>query len=231
MIMLWWTTRCFWSSFIPLTVTESEIFLRLNSVGLQSFRFGPEIAYVASCVLDALKGVRNKTLVGGAKKGKYNTFILEIIKISRVICMINTPSEPKRQVVLARMFILLPLISIINFNLGLIIKLIGVALLPSFAGLGNFRHLLNRSQWILMLFIIRFVGSVLGEQSGQLCVITRCNFTLFNEAANVCCANNNKKVGFVGVRRKWYFCFCFHEFVYHRTRAAPCFRTVWHEQG
>ncbi|CAH3113056.1 unnamed protein product [Pocillopora meandrina] len=75
----------------------------------QSFRFGPEIAYVASCVLDVLKGVRNKTLVGGAKK-----------------------------------------------------------------------------------------GSVLGEQSGQLCVITRCNFTLFNEAANVCCANNDKKVGFVG---------------------------------
>ena len=48
-----------------------EIFLHLNSVGLQSFRFGPEIAYVASCVLDVLKGVRNKTLVGGAKKGRY----------------------------------------------------------------------------------------------------------------------------------------------------------------
>ena len=89
-----------------------EIFLHLNSVGLQSFRFGPEIAYVASCVLDVLKGVRNKTLVGGAKKGKYNTFIQEIIKIARVICMIDTPSEPKRQVVLASMFILLPLISI-----------------------------------------------------------------------------------------------------------------------
>ena len=48
-----------------------EIFLHLNSVGLKSFRFGPEIAYVASCVLDVLKGVRNKTLVGGAKKGRY----------------------------------------------------------------------------------------------------------------------------------------------------------------
>ena len=105
----------------------------MNSVGLQSFRFGPEIAYVASCVLDVLKGVRNKTLVGGAKKGKYNTFIQEIIKIARVICMIDTPSEPKRQVVLARMFILFPLISIINFNLGLIIKLIGVALLPYYS--------------------------------------------------------------------------------------------------
>ncbi|XP_022801523.1 F-box DNA helicase 1-like [Stylophora pistillata] len=75
----------------------------------QSFRFGPEIAYVASCVLDVLKGVRNKTLVGGANK-----------------------------------------------------------------------------------------GSVLGVQSGQVCVITRCNYTLFNEAVTVCCANNDKKVGFVG---------------------------------
>ncbi|XP_020615014.1 F-box DNA helicase 1-like isoform X2 [Orbicella faveolata] len=75
----------------------------------QSFRFGPEIAYVASCVLDVLKGVRNKTLVGGAKR-----------------------------------------------------------------------------------------GSVMGEKSGQVCVITRCNYTLFNEAVNVCCANNNSKVGFVG---------------------------------
>jgi len=75
----------------------------------QSFRFGPEIAYVASCVLDVLKGIRDKTLVGGAKK-----------------------------------------------------------------------------------------GSVLGERSGQLCVITRCNYTLFNEAVSVCCAPNNTKVGFVG---------------------------------
>ena len=37
----------------------------------KSFRFGPEIAYVASCVLDVLKGIRNKTIVGGAKKGIY----------------------------------------------------------------------------------------------------------------------------------------------------------------
>ena len=39
----------------------------------------------------------------------------------------------------------------------------------------------------------------MGEKSGQVCVITRCNYTLFNEAVNVCCANNNTKVGFVGV--------------------------------
>ena len=41
----------------------------------------------------------------------------------------------------------------------------------------------------------------MGKQSGQLCIITRCNYTLFNEAVNVCCANNNTKVGFVGVSR------------------------------
>ena len=47
-------------------ITVIQFFL---STGLQSFRFGPEIAYVACCVLDVLKGIRNKTLVGGAKKG------------------------------------------------------------------------------------------------------------------------------------------------------------------
>ena len=41
---------------------------------------------------------------------------------------------------------------------------------------------------------------MLGESSGQVCVITRCNYTLFNEAVSVCCAQNNTKVGFVGVR-------------------------------
>ena len=50
--------------------------------------------------------------------------------------------------------------------------------------------------WTGLLF---FKGSVMGEKSGQVCVITRCNYTLFNEAVNVCCANNNTKVGFVGV--------------------------------
>ncbi|CAH1265284.1 Hypp3153 [Branchiostoma lanceolatum] len=35
----------------------------------QSFRFGPEIAYVAACLLDVLKGVRKKTLVGSSKTG------------------------------------------------------------------------------------------------------------------------------------------------------------------
>ena len=54
----------------------------------------------------------------------------------------------------------------------------------------------------------------MGEKSGQVCVITRCNYTLFNEAVNVCCANNNTKVGFVGVSRIlslvcWYFIIMF----------------------
>ncbi|XP_051631408.1 F-box DNA helicase 1 isoform X3 [Manacus candei] len=35
----------------------------------QSFRFGPEIAYVGATILDVCKGIRNKTLVGGKQKG------------------------------------------------------------------------------------------------------------------------------------------------------------------
>ena len=53
-----------------------------------------------------------------------------------------------------------------------------------------------------------FQGSVMGERSGQLCVITRCNYTLFNEAVNVCCANNNTKVGFVGVGHNYFVIVC-----------------------
>ncbi|OWF35307.1 F-box only protein 18 [Mizuhopecten yessoensis] len=40
---------------------------------------------------------------------------------------------------------------------------------------------------------------VLGEQVGQLAVLTRCNFTLFNEAVKRCChENTDDKVAFVG---------------------------------
>ncbi|XP_033746802.1 F-box DNA helicase 1-like [Pecten maximus] len=40
---------------------------------------------------------------------------------------------------------------------------------------------------------------VLGEQVGQLAVLTRCNFTLFNEAVKRCCHENTEdKVAFVG---------------------------------
>ncbi|XP_072774395.1 F-box DNA helicase 1 isoform X2 [Taeniopygia guttata] len=35
----------------------------------RSFRFGPEIAYVGSTILDVCKGIRSKTLVGGRQKG------------------------------------------------------------------------------------------------------------------------------------------------------------------
>ncbi|XP_023804079.1 F-box DNA helicase 1-like [Cyanistes caeruleus] len=36
----------------------------------QSFRFGPEIAYVGSTILDLCKGIRGKTLLGGTQKGE-----------------------------------------------------------------------------------------------------------------------------------------------------------------
>lgn len=35
----------------------------------QSFRFGPEIAYIASCILEVSKKISNKTLVGGTQSG------------------------------------------------------------------------------------------------------------------------------------------------------------------
>ncbi|XP_065599892.1 F-box DNA helicase 1 isoform X2 [Cyrtonyx montezumae] len=35
----------------------------------QSFRFGPEIAYIGATILDVCKGIRNKTLVGGNQEG------------------------------------------------------------------------------------------------------------------------------------------------------------------
>lgn len=58
---------------------------------------------------------------------------------------------------------------------------------------------MNGCEYYTELVHCCFKGSVMGEKSGQVCVITRCNYTLFNEAVNVCCANNNSKVGFVGV--------------------------------
>ena len=65
---------------------------------LKSFRFGPEIAYVASCVLDVLKGIRNKTLVGGSKKGEYIctgfTFISFDVSKSRPVGCLHTCVGP-----------------------------------------------------------------------------------------------------------------------------------------
>ena len=37
----------------------------------QSFRFGPEIAYVSALLLRTLKGVRQQTLVGSTEEGWY----------------------------------------------------------------------------------------------------------------------------------------------------------------
>ncbi|XP_065830337.1 F-box DNA helicase 1-like isoform X3 [Oscarella lobularis] len=75
----------------------------------QSFRFGPEIAYVAACLLDDLKGVRNRLIVGT----------------------------------------------------------------------------MNDS-------------GVLGDTVGQIAVIARLNYTLFNEAVRVCQEQPNASIGFVG---------------------------------
>ncbi|KAK3581277.1 hypothetical protein CHS0354_033010 [Potamilus streckersoni] len=42
-------------------------------------------------------------------------------------------------------------------------------------------------------------GTVYGEQVGQLAIITRCNYTLFNEAVKKCCyADRDWKIAFVG---------------------------------
>ena len=50
------------------------------------------------------------------------------------------------------------------------------------------------------LFCCLFLGSVRDEESGkQLFVITRTNCTMFNEAASVCHARDDVKVGFIGV--------------------------------
>ncbi|XP_076335826.1 F-box DNA helicase 1-like isoform X3 [Tachypleus tridentatus] len=38
----------------------------------RSFRFGPEISYVASCALEVLKKIHNKTIVGGTQEGAVN---------------------------------------------------------------------------------------------------------------------------------------------------------------
>ena len=44
-------------------------------------------------------------------------------------------------------------------------------------------------------------GGIDGDKVGQLAIISRCNYTLFNEAVQVCCApeNHDQRVGFAGV--------------------------------
>ena len=48
-------------------------------VGFKSFRFGPEIAHVASSVLKALKDIREKTLEGVAGEGEFLFFSLNLL--------------------------------------------------------------------------------------------------------------------------------------------------------
>ena len=57
-----------------------------------------------------------------------------------------------------------------------------------------------------------FLGSVLDEKcSKQLNVITRTNYALFNEAASVCHAKEDVKVGFIGVMVTTTALLCFSE--------------------
>ncbi len=43
--------------------------INIDEICFQSFRFGPEIAFVASTCLEFLKGEKTKTLVGNGKSG------------------------------------------------------------------------------------------------------------------------------------------------------------------
>ena len=46
----------------------------------------------------------------------------------------------------------------------------------------------------------QLLGGVLGDTVGQIAVIARLNYTLFNEAVRVCQEQPNASIGFVGVR-------------------------------
>lgn len=47
-----------------------------------------------------------------------------------------------------------------------------------------------------------FVGSIRGEVSGQMAIITRSNFTLFSQAVTKCCYSEcSGRVAFVGVSK------------------------------
>ena len=39
--------------------------------GNQSFRFGPNIGYLVSCVLDVLKGIHRQTITGNLQEGQH----------------------------------------------------------------------------------------------------------------------------------------------------------------
>ena len=51
-----------------------------------------------------------------------------------------------------------------------------------------------------MIFFSCFAGSIRGDTVGQIAVICRCNFTLFQEAVKKCCLSDDPcKVAFAGV--------------------------------
>jgi hypothetical protein len=51
-----------------------------------------------------------------------------------------------------------------------------------------------------------FTGQINGESIGQVAIICRSNFTVFNEAVKKCCySDGDFKVGFVGVNLRTYF--------------------------
>ena len=56
---------------------------------MQSFRFGPEIAYVAACILSVLKDVWRQTLVGSTHVGKLslNSLSLDTPEIWDAVCV------------------------------------------------------------------------------------------------------------------------------------------------
>ena len=56
----------------------------------QSFRFGPEIAYVSALLLTTLKGVRRKTLIGSTDQGKSN------ITAEDLLLLATTKSEKRK---------------------------------------------------------------------------------------------------------------------------------------
>ena len=58
----------------------------------QSFRFGPEIAYVSALLLTTLKGVRRKTLIGSTDQGKSN------ITAEDLLLLLATTKSEKRKV-------------------------------------------------------------------------------------------------------------------------------------
>ena len=80
-----------------------------------------------------------------------------------------------------------------------------LTLLPP--GASVFHKHMSCSQNILFTVkLLMFTGKIMGEAVGQVAILARSNFTLFNEAVKKCCfSDSDDKVAFVGVRLD-YFC-------------------------